>query len=138
MTRQRFLQWLLGSTVWAAGLAFWGWPILRFVTWQERTVRRVVFPAPELAPFASRDGAILIPKGESLQALSARCTHLGCWVHFNEAEKEFVCPCHGSAYDLQGKRLRGPARSDLAVLESQRLDSGDLEVILPVRGSYET
>jgi cytochrome b6-f complex iron-sulfur subunit len=134
MTRQRFLQWLLGSTAWCAGLAFGGWPILRFVTWQERRVRKVVFAAPELAPYASRDGVILIPRGKSLQALSARCTHLGCRVEYDQAGEELVCPCHKSAYDLQGKRLRGPARADLAVLETRRLDDGGLEVVLPVRG----
>jgi len=134
MTRQRFLQWLLGSTAWGAGLAFGGWPILRFVIWQERKVRRVVFPARELTPYASRDGVILIPKGKSLQALSARCTHLGCRVQYHEAGQEFVCPCHKSAYNLQGKRLRGPARADLAVLKTHKLDNGGLEVVLPVRG----
>ena len=134
MTRHRFLQSLLTASVWCAGLAFAGWPILRFVTWRRQEVRKVVFAAHELAPFVSREGVILVPNGQSLLALSEKCTHLGCRVSYQETRQEFVCPCHKSAYNLQGKRLRGPAGSDLPVLESSELANGDLVVALPIRG----
>ncbi|MHC5705409.1 FAD-dependent oxidoreductase [Streptomyces tirandamycinicus] len=45
----------------------------------------------------------------SLRRLSARCTHLGCIVHFNEAETTWECPCHGSRFDVDGNLLQGPA-----------------------------
>ena len=32
----------------------------------------------------------------TVHALSARCTHLGCIVHYNDAEPAWECPCHGS------------------------------------------
>jgi cytochrome b6-f complex iron-sulfur subunit len=41
--------------------------------------------------------------------INAVCTHLGCVVPWNTAEKKFICPCHGSQYNNQGKVVRGPA-----------------------------
>lgn len=44
-----------------------------------------------------------------LHAVSARCTHLGCSVRFNDAERSWDCPCHGSRFALDGSVLQGPA-----------------------------
>ncbi len=44
-------------------------------------------------------------------ALSAICTHLGCTPRLEG--KQFVCPCHGSRFDLGGKVLAGPAKRSL-------------------------
>ena len=53
---------------------------------------------------AFRDG-----QGE-VHLLSAACTHLGCEVRFNEAERSWDCPCHGSRFDAgDGRVLEGPA-----------------------------
>lgn len=45
----------------------------------------------------------------STRAVSARCTHLGCLVAFNEAETSWECPCHGSRFGVDGAVLQGPA-----------------------------
>lgn len=47
--------------------------------------------------------------------INAVCTHLGCVVPWNSAENKFMCPCHGSQYDAQGKKIRGPAPLSLAL-----------------------
>jgi glycine/D-amino acid oxidase-like deaminating enzyme/nitrite reductase/ring-hydroxylating ferredoxin subunit len=49
----------------------------------------------------------------ALHALSAKCTHLGCVVHFNSAERSWDCPCHGSRFDTSGAILHGPAATPL-------------------------
>ena len=42
-------------------------------------------------------------------ALSLRCTHLGCSVSWEENKKRFICPCHSSAFDINGEVLNPPA-----------------------------
>ena len=48
-----------------------------------------------------------------LYTVSAVCTHLGCVVTWNPAEKTWDCPCHGSRFDFEGKVIHGPALHDL-------------------------
>jgi Rieske Fe-S protein len=48
---------------------------------------------------------------EGFAALSARCPHLGCLVQRRGAG--YVCPCHGSEFDVRGARVRGAARRGL-------------------------
>lgn len=49
----------------------------------------------------------------SYRALSAVCTHQGCEVR--PASDRLQCPCHGSAFSLEGEVLRGPAKKPLPV-----------------------
>ena len=44
-----------------------------------------------------------------LNVVSAVCPHMGCIVHWNEAETSWDCPCHGSRFSIDGEVLEGPA-----------------------------
>ena len=52
-------------------------------------------------------------KGE-LHTYSAVCTHLGCTITWNNSEKSFDCPCHGSRFSANsGNVINGPANSGI-------------------------
>jgi glycine/D-amino acid oxidase-like deaminating enzyme/nitrite reductase/ring-hydroxylating ferredoxin subunit len=64
-----------------------------------------------------RDGlsqkAVFRDDDGKLRQVSARCTHLGCLVRFNAAERTWDCPCHGSRFDVDGSVIEGPATKPL-------------------------
>ncbi|MGP3923211.1 FAD-dependent oxidoreductase [Streptomyces sp. 8N616] len=53
----------------------------------------------------------------AVTAVDARCTHLGCLVHFDDAEQVWECPCHGSRFATDGSVLHGPATRPLEARE---------------------
>jgi glycine/D-amino acid oxidase-like deaminating enzyme/nitrite reductase/ring-hydroxylating ferredoxin subunit len=58
-----------------------------------------------IATYCAEDG--------TLHERSAVCTHLKCIVHWNQLERSWDCPCHGSRFDPYGSVLNGPAREPL-------------------------
>ncbi|PSN18994.1 FAD-dependent oxidoreductase [filamentous cyanobacterium CCP5] len=68
---------------------------------------------------APGEGKVVTTQGEQrgiyrdeagqLHQVAAVCPHLGCVVAWNQAEKSWDCPCHGSRFDTQGRILQGPA-----------------------------
>lgn len=49
----------------------------------------------------------------TVAACSAICTHKGCDVEYDGDAKEWLCPCHGSRFALDGQVKRGPAKKPL-------------------------
>ena len=110
------------------------------MNWQERdgAIWVEAMPLSSLAPGAPQR-AILSPSmpgwksrydlevfiigkgGEPPLVLSSECTHQSCPVDWRETR--FSCPCHGSAFDLEGKVLNGPATKPL--LRPQVMIEGD-------------
>ena len=83
---------------------------------RDRLVNRGGRPIEELEP---GEGDIVEYDGDKvagyrdddgrLVAVSTRCTHLGCQVNWNAAERSWDCPCHGSRFAPDGAVLQGPA-----------------------------
>jgi len=61
--------------------------------------------------------AVYRDESGSTTVRSATCTHLGCEVAWNTAERTWDCPCHGSRFKPTGEVLAGPAESPLSELE---------------------
>jgi Rieske Fe-S protein len=72
-------------------------------------------------------GFFIIRQGGKLFALSSICTHRRCLVEA-EADRSFLCPCHGSTFDANGQVTHGPARRDLPILETFINERGELLV----------
>ncbi len=50
---------------------------------------------------------------EGVTAFSAVCSHLGCIVDWDSKTEQFLCPCHGSKYDVNGNVIGGTAPAPL-------------------------
>lgn len=60
-----------------------------------------------------------------IEAIIPNCTHLGCLLKFNKAEKTWDCTCHGSRFSVSGKVLEGPAILPLKKVEIQQEEEKD-------------
>ena len=67
--------------------------------------------------------------GEPL-AIRPKCTHMGCIAKWQDQYHEFVCPCHGSRYDLVGRVTKGPAKRPLPAIFAERQPDDTLTVNL--------
>ena len=64
-------------------------------------------------------------------AFGPQCTHLACAYHWDVDKHQFVCPCHGSIFSIDGKVVAGPAPRPLdryvTRIENNRLQIGELK-----------
>jgi len=78
----------------------------------------------ELAEIRRGEGGVVVQAGEKVAAyrgdggelhgVSATCTHMGCTVGWNGADRTWDCPCHGSRFSVDGEVVNGPAKEPLA------------------------
>lgn len=67
-------------------------------------------PPPGSPPIHEPAGRFWLVSGDDgLLALHKACTHLDCLCNWDEQNREFVCPCHGSRFAGDGTPLIGPA-----------------------------
>ena len=67
----------------------------------------------EVVEWGGEKVAVYKDERGDVHACSAVCTHMGCLVRWNSAERSWDCPCHGSRFDHRGKVIQGPANEDL-------------------------
>ncbi len=105
-----------------------GDPPMRVVLKEDRTDAWLARPDTPVGPvFVQRLDE------SSYRVFSGICPHLGCSIGFGDAERPFVCPCHRSAFDIEGGTLAyadgrtNPAPRGLDPLE-WRVEGGVLQV----------
>lgn len=82
-------------------------------------------PASEDADVNSNEGKILkiddkrvgVYRDDEnrLHIVNTTCTHMGCELSWNSAERSWDCPCHGSRFSYEGKIIEGPASQPLSM-----------------------
>jgi menaquinol-cytochrome c reductase iron-sulfur subunit len=82
---------------------------------------------------AQRIGAVYLVRKQGereLVAFTAKCPHAGCFIGYTPGEETFKCPCHTSAFKLDGTRVRGdaevsPRDMDRLKVELRSVAAGD-------------
>ncbi|WP_336003435.1 FAD-dependent oxidoreductase [Halorientalis halophila] len=81
--------------------------------WFERrpSAAETTLAEDEARVFRSGAGPVAAYRDEDgdLHAVSAVCPHMGCLVEWNDGERSWDCPCHGSRFDVDGAVLDTPA-----------------------------
>lgn len=115
-SRRKFLGICLGGLLAGAASAIL-YPVYRYLAPRRKAQsgQKVSFPLAEVpegkAKFFDYHGqtaVVVHEKGGEVVALSAVCTHLGCIVQWETDKYEFLCPCHGGRYSVDGTVLAGP------------------------------
>ncbi len=79
-----------------------------------------ITPRPLTLKFSDKPATVFVLKvGSQFVVLSDICTHMGCEVSWSQTANRFLCPCHGSEYDLMGKNVAGPAPRPLDKLKTE-------------------
>ena len=122
--RRRFLGICLGGMIAAAAAAV-GYPLYRYLApaQKDKAAAKVVIPEVEVPAggarffeYAGSPAVLVRGAGGDLLALSAVCTHLGCIVQWDKEKRNFLCPCHGGRFTVDGAVVSGPPPKPLARL----------------------
>ena len=94
-------------------------PIYKYLTPKVKKDNYITVPVSSLpykGAYLIKDKHTGIIKDDNgIKVFSISCTHLGCVL--NVENDKFICPCHGSIFDLSGNVLKGPALKPLKQLE---------------------
>jgi glycine/D-amino acid oxidase-like deaminating enzyme/nitrite reductase/ring-hydroxylating ferredoxin subunit len=84
--------------------------------WAASLLRAGDLPPSGEAKVTQQDGrpyGVYHDEDGDVHAVSAVCPHMKCLVKWNDAERTWDCPCHGSRFDYDGEVISGPAVEDL-------------------------
>ena len=131
MERRHFFKKVLSWVFYIAGTALVAYPALSFITFKRTREKKVTFSQQDTqADTLFKEGIYLVNEDGRRRALSGRCTHLGCFLNYDQLSETFRCPCHGSIFDRKGRRISGPAKIDLTEIPTSEMKNGDLLVTL--------
>jgi len=94
----------------------------------------VTLPADRVKRFANATTVGFVAEhGGTLSAVSAACTHQGCLLRLNETAGRLDCPCHRTAFGLDGKLMFSQLETLPATLAQIQVRSrdGQVEAFLP-------
>jgi cytochrome b6-f complex iron-sulfur subunit len=133
LSRRDFLKLTTNAVLGIGGLLGLG-GLIRFLSYEPAPPppKRIEVGLTKNYPLDSRTvlpniPALLIHDADGFSAISLICTHLGCTVE--SKPREFVCPCHGSRYDVDGKVTLGPAADSLEQLQVEITADGKIIVL---------
>lgn len=89
----------------------------RFAGAEGRSVREVPRGSGRVLNLDGQNVAVYRGEDGAVTKRSAVCTHMLCLVNWNEAERTWDCPCHGSRFKPDGSVIAGPAESPLKPLD---------------------
>jgi cytochrome b6-f complex iron-sulfur subunit len=116
MERRRFLNLLL-TLLGLTAVGSFAYSLVRYIApaGEKTKSKQIILKKSEIPIGDARDIAldstpvmVINRSGMGFIALSRVCTHLGCLVDYDQAQKRIVCPCHGAIFDLEGNVLSGP------------------------------
>lgn len=65
---------------------------------------------------------IIMNKDRKFTVFTSICPHLGCGINWDENSEKFICPCHDSFFDIEGRVLSGPSPRGMDTLETDIKD----------------
>lgn len=87
-------------------------------------------PEVNTTPLSNTRGKFWLTRTEEgVRALYKVCVHLGCLYNWQEVDFKFLCPCHGSQYEYNGKYILGPATRSLDIFTMQAVKRSTNEVL---------
>lgn len=89
--------------------------------------------APDLYPvdtvtYLPEQQVYIVRTREGFYAVSAVCTHLGCITQWKPEAEQIACPCHGSKFHADGRKIEGPAPRPLPHFSIVLSPDGELQV----------
>jgi len=88
----------------------------KFIFFSDNLNKKIALPLKNVnegITYLKQNQTYIYKTKNDLQIFDAHCTHMGCIINFNQEKKQFNCPCHKSRFDIDGTKLRGPAKRDL-------------------------
>jgi len=122
--RRSFLLYL-------ASLALF-YPVMRFVGYsipKKPSYVKITTQLPLSGYLITRD-FILFDKNDLCWAISRKCTHLGCKLHYSETKDILECPCHQSRFHAStGDVVKGPAKKPLTLFPVKKREDSPYYIV---------